>query len=108
MSTTRGYFKSYTNTTYAQYDNAVKFVFRPERKRNDYYIHLYRDILIFDGWVEIPENLLWEDVKSNTHGCSIRRTKFLSCDKSQYDVILEYFKNNGIEPLINTYKPIFN
>lgn len=108
MSITRGYFKSYTNTTYAQYDNAVKFVFRPERKRNDYYIHLYRDILIFDGWVEIPENLLWEDVKSNTHGCSIRRTKFLSCDKSQYDVILEYFKNNGIEPLINTYKPIFN
>ena len=82
MSITRGYFKSYTNTTYAQYDNAVKFVFRPERKRNDYYIHLYRDILIFDGWVEIPENLLWEDVKSNTHGCSIRRTKFLSCDKS--------------------------
>lgn len=107
MSTTRGYFKSYTNTTYAQYDNAVKLVFRPERKRNDYYIHLYRDVLIFDGWVEIPENLLWEDVKSNTPGCSIRRTKFLSCDKSQYNVILEYFKKNGIEPLINTYKPMF-
>lgn len=107
MSTTRGYYKSYTNTTYAQYDNAVKLVFRPEKKRNDYYIHLYRDVLIFDGWVEIPENLLWEDVKSNNPGCSIRRTKFLSCDKSQYNVILEYFKNNGIEPLINTYKPIF-
>lgn len=107
MSTTRGYFKSYMNTTYAQYDNAVKLVFRPERKRNDYYIHLYRDVLIFDGWVEIPENLLWEDVKSNTPGCSIHRTKFLSCDKSQYNVILEYFKNNGIEPLINTYKPMF-
>lgn len=107
MSTTRGYYKSYTNTTYAQYDNAVKLVFRPEKKRNDYYIHLYRDVLIFDGWVEIPENLLWEDVKSNTPGCSIRRTKFLSCDKSQYNVILEYFKNNGIEPLINTYKSMF-
>lgn len=107
MSTTRGYYKSYTNTAYAQYDNAVKLVFRPEKKRNDYYIHLYRDVLIFDGWVEIPENLLWEDVKSNTPGCSIRRTKFLSCDKSQYNVILEYFKNNGIEPLINTYKPTF-
>lgn len=107
MSTTRGYYKSYTNTTYAQYDNAVKLVFRPEKKRNDYYIHLYRDVLIFNGWVEIPENLLWEDVKSNTPGCSIRRTKFLSCDKSQYNVILEYFKNNGIEPLINTYKPMF-
>lgn len=107
MSTTRGYYKSYTNTAYAQYDNAVKLVFRPEKKRNDYYIHLYRDVLIFDGWVEIPENLLWEDVKSNTPGCSIRRTKFLSCDKSQYNVILEYFKNNGIKPLINTYKPMF-
>lgn len=105
---TRGYFKDYTNATYAQYNNAVKLVYRPERKRNDYYAYLYRDVLIFNNWVEIPENLLWEDVKSNTPGCSIRRTKFLSCDKLQYDVILEYFKNNGIKPLINTYKPIFN
>lgn len=108
MSITRGYYKSYTNTTYAQYDNTVKLVFRPEKKRNDYYIYLYRDVLIFNGWIEIPESLLWEDIKSNTSGCSVRRTKFLSCDKLQYDVILEYFKNNGIKPPINTYKPIFN
>lgn len=105
---TRGYFKDYTNTTYAQYDNAVKLVFRPERKRNDYYAYLYRDALIFNDWVEIPENLLWEDVESNTPECSVRKARFLSCDKSQYDVILEYFKDNGIKPIINTYKPIFN
>lgn len=105
---TRGYFKDYTNTTYAQYDNAVKLVFRPERKRNDYYAYLYRDALIFNDWVEIPENLLWEDIESNTPECSVRKAKFLSCDKSQYDVILEYFKDNGIKPIINTYKPIFN
>ena len=105
---TRGYFKDYTNATYAQYNNAVKLVYRPERKRNDYYAYLYRDVLIFNGWIEIPESLLWEAIKSNTSGCSVRRTKFLSCDKLQYDVILEYFKNNGIKPLINTYKPIFN
>ena len=108
MSTTRGYFKSYTNTTYAQYDNAVKLVFRPEKKRNDYYAYLYRDALIFNDWAEIPENLLWEDIESNTPECSVRKAKFLSCDKSQYDVILEYFKDNGIKPIINTYKPIFN
>lgn len=105
---TRGYFKDYTNTTYAQYDNAVKLVFRPERKRNDYYAYLYRDVLIFNDWVEIPENLLWEDIESNTPECSVRKARFLSCDKSQYDVILEYFKDNGIKPIINTYKPIFN
>lgn len=105
---TRGYFKDYMNTTYAQYDNAVKLVFRPERKRNDYYAYLYRDALIFNDWVEIPENLLWEDVESNTPECSVRKARFLSCDKSQYDVILEYFKDNGIKPIINTYKPIFN
>lgn len=105
---TRGYFKDYTNTTYAQYDNAVKLVFRPERKRNDYYAYLYRDALIFNDWVEIPENLLWEDIESNTPECSVRKARFLSCDKSQYDVILKYFKDNGIKPIINTYKPIFN
>lgn len=105
---TRGYFKDYTNTTYAQYDNAVKLVFRSERKRNDYYAYLYRDVLIFNDWVEIPENLLWEDIESNTPECSVRKARFLSCDKSQYDVILEYFKDNGIKPIINTYKPIFN
>ena len=108
IGVTRGYFKDYTNTTYAQYDNAVKLVFRPERKRNDYYAYLYRDALIFNDWVEIPENLLWEDIESNTPECSVRKARFLSCDESQYDVILEYFKDNGIKPIINTYKPIFN
>lgn len=68
---------------YAQYNNAVKLTFKPEKKRNLYYQWYYRDMLVFNGWIEVPESLLW------------------------YDVILDYFKSQGIKPIINTYKPQF-
>lgn len=87
-------------------DNAVKLTFRPERKRNDYYIWLYREVLIYDGWLEAPDDLFWKTVKEE-NGMIVRKSRFLSCDKTQYDVVLEYFKNNGIDPVVNTYKPGF-
>lgn len=92
---------------YAQYNNAVKLTFKPEKKRNLYYQWYYRDMLVFNGWIEVPESLLWEEVSSNTPGISARMTRFLSCDRNQYDVILDYFKSKGIKPIINTYKPQF-
>lgn len=92
---------------YAQYNNAVKLTFKPEKKRNLYYQWYYRDMLVFNGWIEVPESLLWEEVSSNTPGISARMTRFLSCDRKQYDVILDYFKSQGIKPIINTYKPQF-
>ena len=64
---------------YAQYNNAVKLTFKPEKKRNLYYQWYYR----------------------------MQMTRFLSCDRKQYDVILDYFKSQGIKPIINTYKPQF-
>lgn len=92
---------------YAQYNDAVKLTFKPEKKRNLYYQWYYRDMLVFNGWIEVPESLLWEEVSSNTPGISAKITKFLSCDRNQYDVILDYFKSKGIKPIINTYKPQF-
>ena len=100
-------FKSYQHITYAQYDNAVKLIFRPENKRNDYEMNLYKSILIYDGWIDYPESLLWEQLLPSLNGMVCKRTKFMSCDKKQYDVILEYFLQQGIKPIINTYKPIF-
>lgn len=106
MSVTKGYFKYYKCGKYAQYDNAVKLVYRPERKRNDYYIWLYREVIILDGWVELPEDVLWETIRKD-NGIVISKSRFMSCDHTQYAAVLEYFKNNGIKPRINTYKPQF-
>ena len=92
---------------YAQYNNAVKLTFKPEKKRNLYYQWYYRDMLVFNGWIEVPESLLWDEISSSTPGISARMTRFLSCDRKQYDVILDYFKSQGIKPIINTYKPQF-
>lgn len=99
-------FKSFTPTTYAQYDNAVKLIVRPERKHNDYVMVLYKEVIIYDGWVDYPEDLLWEQL-SPSNGMSCKKTRFLSFDREQYDVIINYFAKNGIKPIINTYKPIF-
>lgn len=106
MSVSRGYFKSFECGKYAQYDNAVKLVYRPQNKRRDYYTWFYCEVIIFSGWLEVPEDVLWETVKEN-NGVTIRKSRFMSCDHAQYDAILEYFKSNGIKPVVNTYKTQF-
>lgn len=99
-------FKDYEFKAYAQYDNAVKIIYQPEGKRNDYYQNLYNEVIIYDGWVDIPRELFWESVPSSS-GLRCERTKFLSFDRGQFDVVLDYFKKQGIKPIINTYKPVF-
>lgn len=98
-------FKSYEFGKYAQYDKAVKMVFRPERKRSDYYKWFYNDFIIADGWIDFPEDLFWETSISN--GMICRHGKFMSCDRKQYDVILDYLKDHGVKVRVNTYKPQF-
>ena len=93
---------------YAQYDKAVKLTFKQENKRGLYYQWFYRDIFIYDGWVDFPDSLLWEEIPSNNSNTfSMRKTRFLSCDRSQMDAIMDYFDSVGIRPLVNTYKPQF-
>ena len=106
MSVSKGHFKSFECGKYAQYNNAVRLVYRPERKHKDYYTWLYRDVIIFSGWIEVPEDLLYETIKKEGD-VIIRKSRFTSCDNTQYDIILEYFKNNGIKPVVNTYKTQF-
>lgn len=95
-------FKSYTPTRYAQYDDAVKIVFRPEKKRRDYYTHLYNEVIIFDGYVDIPQDLFWI-IEKTPFGVT-QRSKYHMHDHRMYDDLLNYFAEKGIKPIINTCK----
>ena len=98
-----GTYKSHEKTKYAQYEDAVSLRYRPENKRKDRLWNLYNDIIIYDGWLDIPEYLLWDIKEKN--GVITRHSKYLSCDSKMYDVILNYFGKQGISPIVNTYKP---
>lgn len=106
VRTTHGKFREVVNTEYAQYKDAVKLVFRPENKRKDYYTYLHGNVLIIDGYVTVPEDLLFE-VKVQDNSVVTKMSKYTSCDRRQLDDILEYFAKHGIRPIINTYKPEF-
>jgi hypothetical protein len=103
--TNRITFESVENTKYAQYDNNVKITYTPQGKRTKYYNHFHSTLLVYNGWLELPETVLHEVETRN--GITITRTKYGSCDKKQYDDILEYFDAQGIKPIVNTYKPTF-
>lgn len=103
--TNRITFDSVTNSSYAQYDNAVKLTFTPEKKRKLHYKYFYGTLLAFKGWHTLPESVLYHVEESN--GFKTTRSKYGSCDNRQYDEILNHFKKQGIKPIINTYKPQF-
>lgn len=97
-------FESLEIGKYAQYDKAVKLVFKPERKRKLYYNWFYRDMIVVDGWVDIPETVLW-DIDDSSPFVTTKMSKFLSCDRGMYDAVEEYLDKQGIIPIINTHNP---
>ncbi|WP_226035653.1 LPD29 domain-containing protein [Aquibacillus saliphilus] len=103
--TSRITFDSVVNTTYAQYDNAVKLVFTPEKKRKLHYNYFHSTMLIYNGWYELPTNVLNEVEERN--GFIVTSSKYHSCDNKQYDEILRHFEQQEIKPIVNTYKPTF-
>jgi len=104
--TSRVVFDSVEYTLYTQYNKAVKLIFKPEGKRKLHYNYFYSDILVYDGWLSLPTEVL-NTVEQTGTGVTITRSKYLSCDKRQYDEILNHFANSGLKPIINTYKPVF-
>jgi hypothetical protein len=103
--TNRITFDSVTNTTYAQYNNAVKLTYKPENKRKLYYQHFYSTMLVYKGWHTLPETVLNNVEEKN--GYKITSGKYSACDKKQYDAILYYFNQHEMKPIVNTYKPTF-
>ncbi|WP_406590339.1 LPD29 domain-containing protein [Bacillus atrophaeus] len=91
-------------TKYAQYNNAVKLTYKPENKRKLYYRHFYSDLLFFKGWHSLPETVL-NNVEFRPDGMKIIHSKYHSCDKRQFDKVLDYLNEKSFKPLINTYKP---
>lgn len=57
INETKAVFKSYENSKYAQYTDTVKLAFRPKDKSKEYYIYLYNNVIIYNGWLDVPENL---------------------------------------------------
>lgn len=90
---------------YAQYSDNVKLIFSQKGKKGLYSTELHEDVLIYEGWVNIPTTLL-HDI-STQNGFTVTATKFGSYDKEQYHLIIDYLQDNDILPLINTIKPIF-
>lgn len=87
---------------YAQYDNAVKMVYKPYRKRGLVRKYFYSRLLVFEGWHDLPESVLFD--LDNTNGWSTKSSKFLSCDLGQFEEVLKYFKDSlNLAPIINTY-----
>lgn len=103
LITERIAYDSCQSTKYAQYDNAVKLTYRPENKRNLYYRHFYSELLMFKGWHSLPETVL-NNVEVKPDGTKIIHSKYYSCDKRQFDEVLNYLNNKCFKPLINTYK----
>jgi len=91
-------------TKYAQYEKAVKLIFKPQGKRKLYQSYFHSTLLVYNGWLDLPKEVL--NTVEQTDNFTITKTKYLSCDKKQYDEILEHFETQGQIPIINTYKPL--
>lgn len=98
MSTIHGKYMSHE----AQYENSVSMIYRPKNKKHNRRWSPYKDVIIYSGWVDIPEDLLWGIKTKN--GITTAMSKYSSYDSKMYDVILDYFENNGVKPIINTYR----
>lgn len=105
MSVSKVTFHSYEIGQYAQYDNSVKMTFKPHRKKGLYYKWFYGDVIIYNGWYDLPDTVLF-DISYKEH-CITQKSKWAPFDRKQYDAILEYFAEQGLKPIINTYKPVF-
>lgn len=63
-------------TTYAQYSDVVKLIFKPYRKRNLYQKYFYNcSLSIFEGWQNLKEEDTKEVIKENSH-VKIIRSKY--------------------------------
>jgi len=101
---TRATFDSFKCERYAQYEDAVELIIRPENKRRLYRMNIYGDVLVYDGWLEnVSEDLFYETI-SRDNGVVVRKGKYSSFDSRQYNVVFDYYKKLGKLPLIDKRK----
>lgn len=102
--TVNGKFDLYMRTNFAQYKNIVKLLYTPKGERKMRGIYLNNPTLIYRGWIDLPKELFWE-TRQEENGITISQTKYLSFDREQFDVAMEYLSGKGMEPVVNTYNP---
>lgn len=70
-------------TTYAQYSDVVKLIFKPYRKRSVYQKYFYNcSLSIFEGWQDLKEEDIKTTIKENEH-IKITQSKY-SCFDANY------------------------
>ena len=85
---------------------AIKLTLSIKNKKGLYSTMIENDkVLIYKNWVDIPQNVLYEDTSNDQVTGSM--TKFGSYDTRALDAIINYLSDKNIFPAINTYKPIF-
>lgn len=86
-------FDSMQFTTYAQYSDCVKLIYKPYKKRTMYKKYFYNcSLMIFEGWQDIKEEDTKEVIKDDG-SVRITRSKY-SCFSSSYiDDIEKILKN---------------
>ena len=70
-------------STYAQYSDVVKLIFKPYRKRSVYQKYFYNcSLSIFEGWQDLKEEDIKTTIKENAH-IKITQSKY-SCFDANY------------------------
>lgn len=101
--------ESVTHEQYAQYTDSVKVNVKIKGKRGLYSVRFYRqDSAVYDGWLEdLPRSLFFEEVREGTNGLRCEMSRFTSCDMRIMETALDYYGEQGHEPIINTFNNRF-
>ncbi len=75
----------------------AKILHRPKRKRNNYYtvIAYNADVIVYDGWQNINTDCLY-DTEVRPNGMEVKKSKYTSFDKRNFDEIKRAFPDNII------------
>lgn len=98
-------FKRYERTNWGG-KNGIELFGKLANKRNECSLILNDRILVVEDWVDLPDELFWEESYSST-GLLCKKGRYLSFDDKQIDAVLSYLKQIKVKPIVNTYKPQF-
>lgn len=90
-------------SSYAQYNDAVQIIGTPYKKRSVFGFWFYnnKDMVVYDGWLDYDESTLYTIKESN--GCTVRHSKYRSCDNNALVAIVESLKQKPLYTLIHDY-----
>lgn len=88
-------FHSMETTTYAQYNDVIKMIFTPYRKRSQYRKLFYNcSFMVFEGWQDMKEKDIKETISDNDK-VKVTKSKY-GCFDSRYIDDLENCFNNPV------------